>query len=676
MVNCIAMLLIWLFILQFFKPDLILSDTTVSGGDTGSHNYLVNYMKNYLIPHGKVIGWSPDWYAGFPIFQFYFFLPYLMAALLSFAMPLNIAFKIITVLGTFLLPAAAFLCMKAMRFKFPVPILAAAFTLPFLFMEANSMWGGNIPSTLAGEFSYSLSMAVMVVFIGFVYRGVETKKYIHINSVLFLLVGLTHIYTTIAAAVSSLFFLIEGDRKRILKNVKYLSKVYILAFLLLGLWMVPVLFNLGYRTKFDYSWGISGIKEVLPDILIPFLLLSLFGVYKAVKNRERGIIYILFLCIASLLLYTTAVFAGLTDIRFIPFVQFFPMLIAAYGFDELTKRIGMKKILVFIALFSVLFWVNIHVTFIESWIKWNYEGFEPKAAWGQFKGINDYLASLPYGRVVHEFSSSHNKFGTPRAFEDIPLFSGKPVLEGLNIESAVTSPFVFWIQSEISETPTCPLPRMRCSFFDVKNATAHLKLFNVKYIVATSEKLKRRLVNNTDFVFLKAFEEIEVYELNYAQSYVEALKYWPVSHTMEGWKELSLEWFKNADGLEVPIVFVGSEDEKSRFDSSYAPGTPVENNCSIQEKISNEEIRIATNCIGKPLLVKVPYFPSWKVEGAEKTYLASPAFMIVVPNEENVRIFYGDSYYDILGKALTALGIATVILYWKSKKASRFLDGL
>ncbi len=678
MVNCIAMLLIWLFILQFFKPDLILSDTTVSGGDTGSHNYLVGYMKNYLIPHGKVIGWSPDWYAGFPIFQFYFFLPYLMAALLSFVIPLNIAFKIITVLGTFLLPLAAFLCMKAMRFKFPVPILAAAFTLPFLFMEANSMWGGNIPSTLAGEFSYGLSMTLMVIFVGSIYRGIETKKDFHANAVLFAAIGLTHIYTMIAAAVSSLFFVVERNKKRALENAKYLSKVYILALLLLGLWIVPVFFNLDYRTKFDYVWDISGIKEVIPDVLIPFVALSLFGIYKAVKNAERRIIYLVFFCLVSILLYAVAAAAGLTDIRFVPFVQLFIMLIAAYGFDELAKRIGMKKILVFIALFSVLFWVNIHVTFIDSWIKWNYEGFEQKPAWDQFKGINDYLASLPYARVVHEYSNSHNKFGTPRAFEDIPLFAGKPVLEGLNIESATGSPFVFWIQSEISETPTCPIPRMRCSYFDVKNATEHLKLFNVKYLVATSEKLKTQLANNSDFTLLKTFEDIQVYEINYIPKYVEVLKYQPIVRTREGWKDFSLEWFKDAERMEVPVIFVDNDGERNDFGPVQFGGArvPVDGNCSIQENVSNEEIIIKTDCIGKPLMVKVPYFPNWKVEGAKKIYLMTPNFMMVIPEEKNVRIFYGDSYYDVLGRAMTIIGIAAVLLCWKSKSVSKFLGSL
>jgi len=164
--NAAILIVIFLFLLSYFKPSLILLDTTTSGGDTGSHNYLLWYLKYGLLPKGRLSGWSPGWYAGFPMFQFYFVLPFLLMVLLSYLAPLWVSFKIVTVLGTFLMPVAAFVAMKLMKFNFPAPILAALFTLPFLFMEANSMWGGNIPSTLAGEFSYSISFAFAIIFLG------------------------------------------------------------------------------------------------------------------------------------------------------------------------------------------------------------------------------------------------------------------------------------------------------------------------------------------------------------------------------------------------------------------------------------------------------------------------------------------------------------------------------
>ena len=52
----------------------------------------------------------------------------------------------------------------------PGPGCLAAATLPFLFEPSFSIYGGNILSTLAGEFSFSLSLSVALLFLGVVGR--------------------------------------------------------------------------------------------------------------------------------------------------------------------------------------------------------------------------------------------------------------------------------------------------------------------------------------------------------------------------------------------------------------------------------------------------------------------------------------------------------------------------
>src|SRR5262249_8968944 len=64
----------------------------------------------------------------------------------------------------------------ALGYAFPFPALGAVASLVFLFNEGNSMWGGNIPSTLAGEFAFSLGFGLAVLFFGGIYRGIETGR--------------------------------------------------------------------------------------------------------------------------------------------------------------------------------------------------------------------------------------------------------------------------------------------------------------------------------------------------------------------------------------------------------------------------------------------------------------------------------------------------------------------
>jgi len=170
-INILIIIVIILFLFNFFKPEYIFSKTTSTGGDMASHYYTAYYTKNYLLPHGKISGWTPGNYAGFPILNFYFQLPFVLMALLGYIISLEISFKLITILGIFSLPIATFFFFKLMNFRFPVPIIAAMSSLFFLFIESYSMWGGNIPSTLAGEFTHSIGLSLSVLFFGTLYKG-------------------------------------------------------------------------------------------------------------------------------------------------------------------------------------------------------------------------------------------------------------------------------------------------------------------------------------------------------------------------------------------------------------------------------------------------------------------------------------------------------------------------
>lgn len=679
-VNLLVMFLIFAFLLSYFKPELMLSETTTTGGDTPSHHYIVQYLRDYLLPEGKIIGWSPGWYAGFPLFQFYFPLPYILMALLSYIIPFLIAFKLITVFGVFLLPVCAFFSFKIMDFKFPLPAIAAIFTLPFLFLEAYSMYGGNIPSTLAGEFQQSLSMSLMVLSFGLLYKGIRTKKYTVKNAVLISLVALSHIFPLIVEAISSIFFLFS---KRLLENFRYLLKVFLLAFMLLGFWIVPFFLKTGFSTSYNWS-QVRDIGLLFPGALIPFYILTIFGVYRCIRSRDSRIGFFLFSILVSALLFLILPDGQIWNVRFLPTVHLFSLLVAAYALSEMVKKLkpGITFLAPIATLVAMLIIVSSSVTYIPFWIEWNYEGFENKAEWNTLSGIMDYLNSLPDGRVMHEYSDTHNKFGSPRTFESIPYFTGKPVMEGLLIDSALSATFHFMTQPEISEKSSCPLRGVPCLPFDVEKATEHMKLWNIRYVVATSDKLKNALRNNGNYTFLKGFDDIEIWQLEGDYHYVTVPRYEPILVKTDSWKQISIDWFQS-DFLDVPLVFVNKIDEYDRenfnlvfetnnFGDIDIEKTEMQNNCTVDETIKNEEILIKTSCVGKPHLVKVSYFPNWQADGAKRVYLASPSLMMIIPEQENVRLYYGLTTADIIGCALSILAIIIIIFYFIPKTRSYF----
>src|SRR4029077_2126152 len=134
------------------------------------------YMRDHLLTHGRITGWDPQWYGGFPAFTFYFPLPSLLVVLLNVVLPYDIAFKLITVAGTFALPLAAWAFGRLWGMRNPGPLCLAAATVPYLFDRSFTIYGGNIASTLAGEYAFSLSLAVGIVFLGVLPRGLRTGR--------------------------------------------------------------------------------------------------------------------------------------------------------------------------------------------------------------------------------------------------------------------------------------------------------------------------------------------------------------------------------------------------------------------------------------------------------------------------------------------------------------------
>jgi hypothetical protein len=103
-----------------------------------------------------------------------------------------------------------------------------------------------------------------------------------------------------------------------------------------------------------------------------------------------------------------------------------------------------------------------------------------------------------------------------------------------------------------------------------------------------------------------------------------------------------------------------SVDPEVDITANVLPRTPVDSDCIIDEKLADTEVEFTTTCPGKPHIIKVSYYPNWKVEGAEKIYLVTPSFMLVYPEGEHVRLRYGNTTSDNVGLVLTLAGLLII----------------
>ena len=168
-VLCVVIVTVW-----SMHPSLIFSTTLITGGDTGSHVAAAAFLRSQGILH--LTPWYPGWFDGMPLYTYYFVLPDLIAVLLSYVIPFTVAFKVMTVLGSVLMPLAAYCMGRLLRAPRPIPVALAMATLPFLFDASFTIDGGNLFSTMAGEYAFSLSLALAMLAIGLFARGMRTGR--------------------------------------------------------------------------------------------------------------------------------------------------------------------------------------------------------------------------------------------------------------------------------------------------------------------------------------------------------------------------------------------------------------------------------------------------------------------------------------------------------------------
>jgi len=488
------------------------------------------------------------------------------------------------------------------------------------------------------------------------------------------------------AGFTSLFLLLERKRKKFVKNFMYLFKTYLLAFLLIAFWILPLVFYMHYTTSYADTWRVE-IEKMFPKIIAVFFPLCFITLYDYIKKRDKRLGFLLFSLVVSTILYFFAENMGVINIRYVPFMELFLMIITGYGLSRLVEKLEAKWLFAFIVLFVVTYFVKESTTYIPTWINWNYEGFEAKTLWDSYRSVNELVSGTQRDpRVVYEHSPDHNAAGTTRAFESLPLFSGRSTLEGLYMQSTISSPFIFYIQSEISKVNSCPFWNIwPCTTFNIEDGTKHLKMFNVQYFVARSDQVKTAVRNHPDYRRVEIIEPYEVYELmTNKNKYVIVPNYEPVLLETENWKNISYEWFKDVNKVDVPLVFVKhiSGEDMTRFKSIISnerlddlTGIPINEDCNIQEYVSNEEITFTTTCPEKPHIIRISYHPNWKVDGADKIYLVSPSFMLVFPEQETVKLYYTNGFIDNISILLTTIGILFIIysILSQNQKVRRLL---
>jgi hypothetical protein len=603
-------------------------------------------------------------------------------------MPLAVAFKIVSLLPALLFPACIWLAARWLGMPPLAPAVAAALGLAFLLQEDNHVWGGNLASMLAGEFAQALGICLALLYLGRLGRWVNGGRGLAGCAGLIWLMGLAHAYALLFSLLAGLFYVLRarpwpGAGAR-------LFLLYGLGFLLLAHWSIPMLAYSPYTEKFNLIWSLESWRDYFPLTLLPVILLAPLGVALARRRDSNGQVqiagFLVFQAVTAALLHLAAPLMNTVTIRFLPFAYLALTLLAALGLGLAAQRIKAQKAFIALLLLTAALWTGQGLVQTPERLTWNNSGVEARELWPEFSRLKEFLrGDQAQPRVSYEHSQAHQRLGSTRALETLPMWTGRNTLENAYLQASPNAPFVFYLQSETCLAGSTPLPQYTYSRLDLTRPLAHFVLFNVVQFIAIEPKTRALADAQPGLILQRRYGPYSVYRVAANRDrYLEPPRFWPVLVATRRPQELAYLWFRFTD-LAVPLVFVEkiTDQDRARFpqlrlDSGgdqdpllrelrddRLPRMALDCPAPVEEKIGLQSMEASGLQPGCPLLVKASYHPAWRAASGERIYRATPAFMLVFPSESRLNLAFAWAWPHYLGLALTLLGLVLLPLAWR-----------
>ncbi|NND74659.1 MAG: hypothetical protein HKN44_06590 [Ilumatobacter sp.] len=248
--------------------DLLLDDTTPTGGDMGAHVWAPAFLRDHFLPNFQLSGWSMDWYGGLPLYRFYMVIPALAIVALDAVpfVPYGVAFKIVAASGLLTFPLACWAFGRLAAFRHPIPELFAFAGLCFLLDESFEIYGGNVKSTMAGEYSFSIALTLAVLGLGLLAHGLRTGRFRVWTAVVLSLAAVSHGIVLIFVAVGAIIIsLMWFDPRR----AWFALTTGVTTVLLSAWWVGPFLFGHEFMTDMKYGFRPSGASDSFWDMFFP-----------------------------------------------------------------------------------------------------------------------------------------------------------------------------------------------------------------------------------------------------------------------------------------------------------------------------------------------------------------------------------------------------------------------
>jgi len=297
-----------------------------------------------------------------------------------------------------------------------------------------------------------------------------------------------------------------------------------------------------------------------------------------------------------------------------------------------------------------------------------------------------------------EVNSANGLYGTTMALMLLPHWTDGCIAsqEGLFFEASGTTPYHFITAAAMSQKSSNPVRELRYTDNNAAVGVPMLQKMGVKYVMVWTSAAKNQADSRDDLELVAASGPWNIYRVLDSQVVV-PLTVQPVvvngrsGDQRERHLELGTSWFQNTDewaalpaddgpanwqriDVEVDLdrrIGNAPGDPGRRVDIVVPTETievvdlePVLEPVTISNyRMGDQTLDFDVSQIGVPVLVKMSYFPNWKVDGADGPYRVAPNFMVVVPTSTSVHMHYEASTSDHFFYFVSLLGIALLVLW-------------
>lgn len=563
------------------EADLIFDNNTPTGGDFGAHVWGPAYLRDHLLPSFRLNGWTMDWYGGMPAYRFYMVLPALAVVLVDVLLPYGVALKLVGVLGLLTLPAACWGFGRLAKFAFPIPELFAFAGLAFLLDESFTIYGGNLKSTMAGEFSFSIALTLAMLALGALAAGLHSGRYRVWTAVLIAAAAVSHGIVLIFMAVAALVFTaLWVDRVRI----RWVVTTGVTALLLVAWWVGPFLMNHEYMTDMKYGPRPEGAEDSFWDMFFPLAapldvvitVLAVIGVLWSVLRRDKngsalGISGLVLVAGVYLARDSLPVIGLLWNPRLLPFlylVRYMLMMVGAVAVMNVVWNVVKERnavnpvgprvatgfgavsalgvLIVLGFMFQVLpgggitthngaqvyGWGPFKATSTnvrasgDGWSSYNFTGYEGRGvAYAEYHSIVQAMESLGTdpshgcGRALWENSPDNGQYGTTMALMLLPFWTDGCIgsMEALFFEASGTTPYSFLATAAMSKQSSNPVRELRYVDNNGSVGVRHLQDLGVKYAMVRTEEAKVEARQQPELTLVASSGPWEVFEVTGAE---------------------------------------------------------------------------------------------------------------------------------------------------------------